>query len=149
MSIDNHRMTCGKRGKNLSQPINFPFTGRHVLVGRLGFNDASGLEVGVRRTRLNNTWHGQRSIEVDSLTNYRGMNADNWIYEKRHVHILHVGSVDWKSIGLEMRLHKHRHIHKGIWTMLGVLIWSRALFALPFIVFLSFHWFIQTMWDNS
>ena len=43
----------------------------------------------------------------------------------------------WKSIGLEMRLHKHIHIHKGIWTVLGVR-WSHALLALPFIVFLLF-----------
>ncbi len=48
-------MTCGKRGKNPSQPINSPFTGLHVLVGGSSFNFASGLEVGVRRTRLNNT----------------------------------------------------------------------------------------------
>ena len=38
----------------------------------------------------------------------------------------------WKSIGLEMRLHKHIHIHKGVWTMLGVR-WSHALLALPFL----------------
>ena len=27
MNIDNYRMTCGKRGKIPSQPINSPFTG--------------------------------------------------------------------------------------------------------------------------
>ena len=27
MSIDNHQMTRGKRDKNMSQPINSPFTG--------------------------------------------------------------------------------------------------------------------------
>ena len=36
-----------------------------------------------------------------------------------------------------MRLHKHVHIHKGIWTMLMVR-WSHALLALRFIVFLLF-----------
>ena len=34
-------------------------------------------------------------------------------------------------------MHKHIHIHKGIWTMLGVR-WSHVLLALPFIVFLLF-----------
>ena len=32
MSIDNHRMTCGKRGKNLSQPINSPFIAMNLVV---------------------------------------------------------------------------------------------------------------------
>ena len=52
------------------------------------------------------------------------------------------------SIGLEMRLHKDIHIHKGISTMVG-LRWSHALLALPFIAFSSSHWFITTIWDNS
>ena len=51
---------------------------------------------------------------------------------------LHGGPIiDWKSIGLEMRLHKYIHIHKDIWTMLGVR-WSHVLRALPFITFLLF-----------
>ena len=41
----------------------------------------------------------------------------------------------WESIRPEMRLHRHIHIHKGIGTMLEVR-WSRALLALPFIIFL-------------
>ena len=40
----------------------------------------------------------------------------------------------WKSTWLEMRLHKHIHIHKGIWTIIGVR-WSHVLLAFPFIVF--------------
>ena len=30
MRIENHRIICGKRGKNPSEPINSPFTGMSV-----------------------------------------------------------------------------------------------------------------------
>ena len=32
ISMDNHSMICGKRGKNLSQPINSPFTSTELGV---------------------------------------------------------------------------------------------------------------------
>ena len=32
MSLDNHQMICGKRGKHLSQPINSPFTALHYCL---------------------------------------------------------------------------------------------------------------------
>ena len=38
----------------------------------------------------------------------------------------------WKSIKLEMKMHKQEHIHKGISIMLGV-EWSSSPLALPFI----------------
>ena len=44
----------------------------------------------------------------------------------------------WNKIELEMRMHKQKHIYKGIWTTVGVK-WSHALFALHVIVFLLFH----------
>jgi hypothetical protein len=45
----------------------------------------------------------------------------------------------WKLIGLELRLQKHIHIYKGIWTMFGVR-WSSALLVLPSLLS-SFPWF--------
>ena len=36
-------------------------------------------------------------------------------------------------IRLETRLHKQKHIHNGIWTMLGVR-WSHAFLALPLLL---------------
>ena len=51
--------------------------------------------------------------------------------------------VYWKSIGVETRLHKHTHIHKGIWTMLTVRK-SYDLLALYLIYFLLFvGWYKQ------
>ena len=43
------------------------------------------------------------------------------------------------SIGLEIRLHKHIHIHKGMWTMIEVK-WSHVLFTL----FFNSHIFISS-----
>lgn len=39
----------------------------------------------------------------------------------------------WKSVRLEMRMPKHVHIHKGIWTTFGMR-WPHALFVFPLIV---------------
>jgi hypothetical protein len=43
----------------------------------------------------------------------------------RHFICMHGLITYWKSIRLEMRLHKQEHIHEGIWTMLGVR-WSSS-----------------------
>ena len=59
--------------------------------------------------------------------------------------LMMIGSKYLKSLRLEMRLHKHIHIHKDIWAMLGVR-WSHALLAFIIyyylIVFLLF--FVHT-----
>ena len=72
-----------------------------------------------------------------------------WLFLLSYLRLnqLFLGLSYWKSIGLEIILHKHIDIHKGIWTMFGARLFS---FIPCLALYCSFStWFTQTIWDNS